>query len=71
MESDLLIGDVNSDGRINVGDVVYLIACAFRGGPCPNQGLGDVNCDGVVNVADAVYLINYIFKNGPPPIQAC
>jgi hypothetical protein len=61
-------GDVNVDGVINVGDIVYLITFLYRGGPAPDPlWTGDVNCDGVVNIGDVVYLVNYLFKNGDPP----
>jgi len=61
-------GDVNGDGEINSGDVVYLINYLFKEGPQPQPWeSGDVNCDGVINSSDVVYLINYLFKGGPPP----
>ncbi|MCK5126326.1 MAG: hypothetical protein KAR42_08715 [candidate division Zixibacteria bacterium] len=61
-------GDANSDGAINIGDAVYVINYAFKGGPAPNPiSAGDANCDGNCNVGDAVYLVNYAFKGGPAP----
>jgi hypothetical protein len=61
-------GDANSDGVINVSDVVYLINYLFISGPAPDPiQAGDVNCDGNVNASDVVYLINYLFIGGPPP----
>ncbi|MGB2768293.1 MAG: dockerin type I repeat-containing protein [Candidatus Zixiibacteriota bacterium] len=61
-------GDVNVDGIINVGDVVYLVSYLYKGGPepCPVEA-GDVTLDGVVNVGDIVYLVSYLYKGGPPP----
>lgn len=61
-------GDVNGDGVIELGDIVYLINYVFRGGdpPCPME-TGDANCDGIVELGDIVYLINYVFRSGPPP----
>jgi hypothetical protein len=61
-------GDVNQDGMISIGDVVYLINYLFRGGdqPIPRE-TGDINCDEGVDVGDVVYLINYLFGQGPPP----
>jgi hypothetical protein len=66
----LVRGDVNSDRKITVADVVYLVNYLFKGGPPPIGGLllAEVNCDGRVTVADVVYLINYLFKGGPPPV---
>jgi hypothetical protein len=68
-----LPGDANYDGNVNVGDVVYLVAYVFEGGPAPQPELciGDVNGDGLVNIGDAVYLTNYIFKGGPGPMNGC
>jgi hypothetical protein len=68
-KSPLLLGDPNSDGAINVADILYLVNYLFRGGPVPLPILesGDANCDGKVNVADIVYLVAYLFKDGPKP----
>jgi len=63
-----MTGDVNEDGVIDFGDMVYLINYLFKGGPPPISLLsGDANCDGNVNGGDVVYLINYVIKSGPPP----
>ncbi|MFH1700274.1 MAG: M28 family peptidase [Candidatus Zixiibacteriota bacterium] len=69
-ESQVLIGDANGDGTVNVADAVYLINHIFKGGPPPETvEIGDANCDGSVNVGDAVYLINHVFKGGPGPCE--
>jgi hypothetical protein len=61
-------GDANGDGAVDVGDVVFLVAYVFKGGPAPVPVLaGDANCDDASDVGDAVYLIAYVFKGGPPP----
>lgn len=69
-KSPLLLGDPNSDGAINVADIIYLVNYLFKGGPVPLPILesGDANCDGKVNVADIVYLVAYLFKGGPKPV---
>lgn len=61
-------GDLNADGIVNVGDVVYLVNYLYRGGsePCPVEA-GDVTCDGIVNVGDVVFLVNYLYRGGDPP----
>lgn len=61
-------GDVNGDGIINVGDVVFLVNYLYRSGeePVPLEA-GDITCDGIVNVGDVVYLVNYLYKGGDPP----
>ena len=62
-------GDANRDGAVNVGDAVYLISYAFRGGlapPCLDEG--DANADCAVNVGDAVFIINFAFRGGAVPV---
>jgi hypothetical protein len=65
-------GDANSDGSVDISDVVYLIAHIFSGGMAPRwcdyiKGHGDANGDGAVDISDAVYLIARIFSGGKPP----
>ncbi len=66
-------GDVNDDGIINVGDVVYMVTYLYRGGPAPipNTCVGDVNNDDIVNVGDVVYLVTYLYRGGPAPNPLC
>jgi hypothetical protein len=65
-------GDVNNDGVVDVGDVVYLVSYLYRDGPWPDpECIGDVNDDDVVNVGDVVYLVAYLYRSGPPPNPAC
>lgn len=61
-------GDLNSDGAIDVFDIVRLIDVAFSGASpaCP-ENLSDVNCDLAIDVFDLIYLIEYTFSGGPPP----
>jgi hypothetical protein len=61
-------GDVNADFLVDIGDVVYLIGCLYRGGasPAPPE-VGDANCDGIVDIGDVVRLIGYLYKGEPPP----
>jgi PKD repeat protein len=60
-------GDANNDGKITVGDAVYIVAYIFRGGPAPDPYQADANGDGKINSGDAVYIVAYIFRGGPPP----
>jgi len=61
-------GDANHDYIVNIGDIVYLVAFIFKGGPPPEPlCVGDVNGDGEVNLGDGVYLVAWIFKGGPAP----
>ncbi|NMC43983.1 MAG: hypothetical protein GYA46_08685, partial [candidate division Zixibacteria bacterium] len=61
-------GDANSDLKVDIADVTYIIDYVFRQGPSPLlPDAADANFDTDVNVTDALYLVNYIFKHGPPP----
>ena len=64
-------GDANLDGRVDIGDPVFLIYYLHHGGPAPFvEDVADANNDTNVDIGDAVFLINYIFKDGPPPSPA-
>jgi hypothetical protein len=52
------IGDLNSDGLINILDVVSLINIIL--GEADENSAGDLNDDGVLNVLDVVLLVNLI-----------
>ncbi|MCK5125690.1 MAG: M28 family peptidase [candidate division Zixibacteria bacterium] len=66
--TEYIFGDANGDSTVNVGDAVFVIQYAFKGGPAPDPlEAGDANCDSEVNVGDAVYIINYAFSGGPEP----
>jgi len=61
-------GDANRDGKIDLGDLVYLLNYLYKNGPVPVPlGSGDVNCDGQIQIGDVVYLINYLYHFGPAP----
>jgi len=63
-----LCGDVNGDGVIDLGDVLYLISYLYKGGlPSDPLSVGDVDCSGVVDLGDVLYLISYLYKGGFPP----
>jgi len=58
-------GDVNGDGSVEIGDVVFLVNYLFRHDVPPSPlSTGDVNCDRVVEVGDIVFLINYLYRGG-------
>jgi len=58
-----MLGDVNGDGLINVGDVTTLIA-HILGNEVDKFVIEAANCDGqsVINVADVTVLIHYILN---------
>jgi hypothetical protein len=59
-EESTLSGDLNSDGLINVLDVVVLVNIVL-GGSEPVDA-GDLNGDGILNVLDVVMLVNIILN---------
>jgi hypothetical protein len=62
-----LRGDWNSDGFIDVIDIVSEINHVFRGGPEPVPWeVGNFNGDAALNILDVVILIDHVFRNGPP-----
>ena len=61
--TDVISGDANSDGIVDVADLVYLVNYLYRGDVPPSPvSLGDFNQDGEVNLADLVALINYLYR---------
>ena len=59
-EGSSLSGDLNSDGLINVLDVVVLVNIVLGGSEPVDSG--DLNGDGVLNVLDVVMLVNIILN---------
>jgi hypothetical protein len=68
----ILCGDVKGDdGAIGLGDVTYLIAYIYKGGPAPPcpSSRGDLNSSGgLPDLGDLVYLIAYLYKGGAAPV---
>ena len=60
------IGDINSDGIINVQDLVYLVQHILSEEEATDLELyaGDFNQDGGLNILDVVQLVNYILEGG-------
>ena len=58
----VVIGDVNGDGEVNIGDVNALIDI-IMGNPDDTQGSSDVNSDDEVNIADINAVISAIMGN--------
>jgi hypothetical protein len=62
-----LRGDCDSNGKVNLADITYLIIYVYMSGPAPWPTLevGDVNCDGKINLADITAMISYVYQDGP------
>jgi catechol 1,2-dioxygenase len=61
---DLLLGDVNFDGQLNVADVIGIVNIIL-GITIPTDNelfVADVNQDGIVNVIDVIALVNIILN---------
>jgi len=62
-------GDADNSGRLNIGDVTFLISRIFSNGGAPVcQDKADANGDNTVNIEDVTFLITRIFSSGSAPI---
>ena len=61
-----MVGDLNSDGIINILDVIALVNIIIGSDePDPSQlYLADINSDGILNILDIVSIINIILGAG-------
>ena len=67
-----IAGDMDCDGRVSVGDIIYLVNTLFKSGPAPcKPGLADIDCNDQLSLADVIWLVNYMFQGGPPPRPPC
>jgi len=65
-------GDIDQNGAVTAGDVVYLVNYVLKGGPAPlAPETGDVNSTCSVTSADVIYLVNFVFKAGPEALAPC
>ena len=60
--SDVLVGDVNRDGEVNIGDVTMLISIILSEN-ADADSVADVNHDGEINIGDLQAVIKIILKN--------
>ena len=61
-DDDILRGDVNGDGEVNVGDLVS-VSNYMAGDESVSEDAADVNQDGEVNVGDMVVISNIMSGN--------
>ena len=68
-------GDTNSDGRVDLSDVVAVLRYLFAARAAPScLRTADANDNGEVDIADAVYILGYLFGGGPvlpAPFPGC
>ena len=68
-------GDANTDGVIDIADMVWILQELFNNGPMSTCAISrDTNGDGAADAADPVFLSNYLFLGGPPlvhPFMVC
>ena len=61
---DIILGDANGDGEVNVNDVTVVINYILEKNPTPFVfDNADVNGDGGVTVLDVTAIINIILNN--------
>ena len=57
----LLDGDVNSDGLLNVSDIIIVVSMIL--GTVDSNYIADLNDDGAIDVIDVVMIVNEILNN--------
>ena len=67
VEDSELAGDVNSDGQINVLDLITV--AQSLGQQPPSNPLADTNKDGAVNILDLVFVAEHLSQNAAAPSQ--
>ncbi|MFQ5606567.1 MAG: S8 family serine peptidase [Candidatus Zixiibacteriota bacterium] len=69
LTSNLVCGDANFDGSVNISDITFLISHMFAQGAAPRFRItGDPNGDGRIDIADVTNLIARIFSVGAVPV---
>ena len=61
LHGSIFLGDLNSDGDLNVLDIVILVNLILTGDD--SNPAGDLNQDGSQNILDIVLLVNIILEN--------
>ncbi len=67
---EVVCGDADGSGKLNLTDVQFTLNYIFAGGPAPEPlQNADQNCDGTVNMTDCVHLVAYLYSIGD--LQPC
>jgi len=65
-----LRGDLDSNNKYTMNDLVVLIDYLYRGGEAPAiLESADVDKNGELSIVDITYLIKFLYKDGPAPPQ--
>ena len=65
VSANCLQGDVNSDGTINIYDVICISSCLAKNDITTIKDSGDYNRDGTVNIYDAIAIAKSFIKKRP------
>ena len=80
MGPEILPGDCNADGALDLADAICLLGYLFLEAPAElpcgdgtqtdpgNLTLIDSNGDGRVDLADPIWVLSYLFITRPPPV---
>lgn len=72
--SEFIRGDANTDGIVDVADVLYTLNFQFSGGPIRCEDALDSNDSGDLDLSDGLYSLAYLFSFGdepPAPFDWC
>lgn len=61
-------GDANSDGVVDIADVVRNLGFLFSGAMVTCEQTLDANDDDAADVADPIWTLAFLFTGGPPPV---
>ncbi len=66
--NDFLRGDSNTDGDVDVSDVIYTLGYLVSGGPAPIcQDAADANDDGSLDLSDSILGLSFLYLGRSPP----
>jgi hypothetical protein len=69
VEMEIVRGDLNSDLRITIDDVIYLLMYTYFPTAYEINQYPDFNKDGVINTDDAIYLLMHTYFSEQYPLS--